>query len=150
MVNGCFDNGALSGSQRTGLITLICKDKDAAADLSNWRPITLLNYDYKIISKVIYMRLQNVISSIINIDQTCGIRGRSILDNLHLMRNIIDYANDKNIKAAVLSLDQSKAFDRVSHEYLFATLRAFGFGPTFIQWVQLLYTNIIQSSLLIK
>ena len=54
------------------------------------------------------MRLQNVIiSSIINIDQTCGIRGRSILDNLHLMRNIIDYANDKNIKAAVLSLDQS-------------------------------------------
>ena len=149
MVNGCFDNGALSGSQRTGLITLICKDKDAAADLSNWRPITLLNYDYKIISKVIYMRLQNVISSIINIDQTCGIRGRSILDNLHLMRNIIDYANDKNIKAAVLSLDQSKAFDRVSHEYLFATLRAFGFGPTFIQWVQLLYTNI-QSSLLIN
>ena len=54
MINNSFSNGLLSDSQRTGLITLICKDTDHRSDLSYWRPISLLNYHYKIISKVIY------------------------------------------------------------------------------------------------
>ena len=141
MINNSFSNGLLSDSQRTGLITLICKDTDHRSDLSYWRPISLLNYDYKIISKVIFLRLRNVMDSIVNIDQTCSIFGRSILDNLHLMRNVIDYVNSKNIKAAILSLDQSKAFDRVSHDYLFSVLDKLGFGENFISWIRLLYTD---------
>ena len=57
------------------------------------------------------------------------------------MRNVIDYVNLKNIKAAILSLDQSKAFDRVSHDYLFSVLDKLGFGENFISWIRLLYTD---------
>jgi hypothetical protein len=50
-------------------------------------------------------------------DQTCAIRGRSILDNGHLHRNIIDYCNQKNLKCAFISFDREKAFDRISHKF---------------------------------
>ena len=147
MINNCFVNHRLSLSQRTGLITLICKNSEHSADLENWRPISLLNLDYKILSKVLFLRLRTVIDSIVNTDQTCGVVGRSILDNLHLMRNVIDYVNSKNLNAAIISLDQSKAFDRVSHNYLFSVLQAFGFGDNFIAWIRLLYTDIYSSVL---
>ena len=92
---------------------------------------------------MLFLRLRTVIDTIVNTDQTCGVVGRSILDNLHLMRNVIDYVNSKNLNAAIISLDQSKAFDRVSHNYLFSVLQAFGFGDNFIAWIRLLYTDII-------
>jgi len=92
-------------------------------------------------SKVLTKRLNKVISTLINIDQTCAIPGRSIQDNIHLIRNIIDYCNKKQLGCILLNLDQSKAFDRVSHDYLFKILKAYGFGPNFIKWVKVLYTS---------
>ena len=85
MINICLSNGCLSLSQRTGLKTVICKDPARSSELTNWRPISLLNCDYKIVSKVLCMRLRNVISSVISIDQTCSVVGCSILDNLGIL-----------------------------------------------------------------
>ena len=121
-LNRSLDEGILAPSQRRGLITLICKDTTNANTLKNWRPISLLNTDYKIIYKVSTNRLNKVIEEIVHPDQTCSIPGRSIQDNVHLIRNIVEYTNNKNVSAAIISLDQSKAFDRVSHEYLFNAL----------------------------
>ena len=53
----------------------------------------------------------------------------------------------RNIACGLVNFDQRKAFDRVSHAYMFRTLRAFGFGPGFISWVKLLYTNVFSSVL---
>lgn len=145
MVNDCFTQNILAPSQRHGLITLICKDPDNSEKLTNWRPISLLNVDYKIISKVLTNRLSKVIGKIIHIDQTCAVSGRSILDNVHLLRNIIDYVDQKELPCAFISLDQSKAFDRVSHTYLFRVLQSYGFGDNFISWVKLLYNDISSS-----
>jgi len=66
---------------------------------------------------ILSTRLNNVLPSIISLSQTCSIKGRSIFDNLHLLRNIIDYIDQKNINACFINLDQEKAFDRVSWEY---------------------------------
>ena len=140
--NLCVSSGVLPDSQRRGVITLLCKDSAKSADLKFWRPISLLNVDYKLLSKSLTNRLGKVLHDVINIDQTCGIKGRSIRDNVHLLRNIIDYVNTKNIHCALVSLDQSKAFDRVSHAYMFAVLQSFGFGPSFCRWIELLYSNI--------
>lgn len=147
LINRFWLEGTLPQSQRQCFITLICKDKDNADLLSNWRPISLLNCDYKILSKVLSLRLSSVLDEIVHPDQTCSIPGRTIQDNVHLIRNIIEYVNDKNMSAAIISLDQSKAFDRVSHEYLFKVLHSFGFGPQFISLVKLLYTDIHSSVL---
>ena len=142
LLNRCWKEEKLPFSQRQGLVTLICKDKSNPDKLKNWRPISLLNVDYKILSKVLTMRLRSILSDIVNTDQTCSIPGRTIQDNVHLIRNLIEYTNGKNMTAAIISLDQSKAFDRVSHVYLFNVLEAFGFGPQFISLVKLLYTDI--------
>ena len=83
------------------------------------------------------------------VDQTCSIPERSIFDNVHLLRDIFDYVEQKDLQCAILSLDKVKAFDRVSHHYMFRVLSKFGFGPDFIEWVQLLYTDI-KSSVLVN
>jgi len=142
VINQAFEDGQLSPSQRLGYITLICKDKDHADQLGNWRPVSLLNVDYKIVSKSLSNRLCNVIGDVVMCDQTCAIPGRSAQDNIHLLRNLIDYCNNLNLPCFLVSYDQAKAFDRVSHEYLFMVLKVLGFGDNFIQWVKLLYTNI--------
>lgn len=144
-----FENHCLSDSQRLSYITLLCKDEQHSQLMKNWRPISLLNYDYKIISKSITNRLSSVIASIVHEDQTCAVKGRSIFDNIHLLRNIIDYVNQKNLPCIFLNLDQEKAFDRVSYDFLFKCLHTYGFGENFIQWIKILYTNI-QSSVIVN
>ena len=141
LMNRCLSEGTLPLSLRQCYITLICKDKTKVDLLTNWRPISLLNCDYKILSKVLSLRLRRVVGEIVHPDQTCSIPGRSIQDNVHLIRNLIEYVDDKHMSAEILSLDQSKAFDRVSYEYLFTILHSFGFGTHFISLVKLLHSN---------
>ena len=74
--NEAFHNGQLSISQRRGVITLIPKEDSSLLDLSNWRPITLLNVDYKILAKVIAKRIESSLPKLINSDQTGFIKGR--------------------------------------------------------------------------
>ena len=122
-----------------GIISLTCKNNEKAHLLNYWRPISLLCCDYKIISKSFTNKVKKVLGSLVNIDQTCAVEGRSIQDNVHLLRNIIDYAQQKDMKCIILSLDQSKAFDRVNHDFM---LQVFGFGDSLIKWVSLLYLTL--------
>jgi len=59
-----------------------------------------------------------------------------------LLRHVVHYVNENNLPAAVLALDQEKAFDRVDWDFLLSTLDHMGFGPSFISQVRLLYSNI--------
>ena len=69
-------------------------------------------------------------------------RGRFIGDSVVFLRDLVDFTSETNTPAAILSLDQEKAFDRVDWAFLFRILGKFGFGASFISWVKLLYTNI--------
>ena len=64
---------------------------------------------------------------------------------MSLIRDTIHYANESNTPLALISIDQLKAFDRVSHSFLFQTLHHFGFGRVFTQWIKTLY-NLVTSS----
>lgn len=141
VLNERLSLGILSDTQREGLLRLVYK-KDDRRLAKNWRPISLLNTDYKLASKVITERLKTVIASIVHQDQTCGVPGRTIFSNLQLVRDVLDMI-DKTYEAGILvTLDQEKAFDRVDHDFLLRTLSKFGFGPVFCQWVQLFYNNV--------
>lgn len=140
-----FSSQSLTESQKLSYISLLCKDTSDSSNMKNWRPISLLNIDYKIISKTLSIRLSKVLENIIHPDQTCSVKSRSIFDNIHLLRNIIDYVNQKDIPCIFLNLDQEKAFDRVSYDYLFSVLERFGFKENFIKWVKILYHDISSS-----
>jgi len=132
----------LSHSMKKGIISLIYKNKGDKKLLKNWRPITLLNVDYKIIFKTLATRLKLVLDNIISPEQTCSIPGRDISDTIASIRDIIDYSYEEDISAYIIKIDSEKAFDRVSHEYLFNLLPHFGFGKHFIEWIKILYTDV--------
>ena len=141
VLNYCYSSGSLTLSQRRGIISLVFKKGDRL-DARNWRPISLLNVDYKLAARVLAGRLLKVIHLVVNKDQTCGVPGRYIGENVAFLRDVVDYATKFDVPVAILSLDQEKAFDRVDWGFMFATLKRMGFGPSFINWVNLLYTNV--------
>ena len=113
----------LPDSQNYGLLTLLVK-KGERALLSNWRPISLLNTDSKILAKALSTRLGKVLAHIVADDQTCGVPGRTILN---ILRDLVVICKPKNISAAIINIDQMKAFDIVNWAFMYKTLQAFGF-----------------------
>ena len=135
-----IEAGELPLSCRRAVITLLPKKGDNNL-LKNWRPVSLLCADYKIFTKALSLRLKPTLSNIIHVDQSYSVPGRQIFDNISLVRDVITYANNNNITLGIVSLDQEKAFDRVHHEYLLNTLKAFGFGEKFTKYIKLLYAQ---------
>ena len=74
-----------------------------------------------------------VIATIVAPDQTCGVPGRYIVENIAFLREVVELANEYNLPVAILSLDQEEAFERVDWPFLFATLAKIGFGDNFIR-----------------
>ena len=146
--NSCFLHQRLSPSQRSAVITLLFKKGDHL-ETKNWRPISLLCTDYKILAKALSNRLLKVIHHVISPDQTCGVPGRFMGENVRLIHDVVHFANSNDIPSAILTLDQEKAFDRVEWSYLQKVLKKMGFGDSFCSWVSLLY-NGISSSVLVN
>ena len=91
MFNHWFTQGAIPGSLTKGVITLLKKGgRDVGDGLDDYRPITLLNTEVKILARVLANRLQRVISDLIGLEQTFVVKGRSIQDNLHLIREVLE------------------------------------------------------------
>ena len=113
----------ISISQRRGIITLIPKEDGSLLDLSNWRPITLLNVDLKIASKAIAKRIDPTLPNLIHSDQTGFVKGRYIGENIRLISDIMDYASLQNLPGILTSLDFRKAFDSIEWPFIMKTLR---------------------------
>ena len=86
-------------------------------DITNWRPVSPLNYDYKILTKVLANRMQSSLADIIGTEQTAAVKARTIIENLKLNRDI-SFANLNNLEAAIITIDQEKAFDGVDRTFL--------------------------------
>ena len=139
--NEGHDKKCLSYSQRTSILTLIFKKGDPLS-LDNYRPISLLNVDLKILSCVLAQRLKIVLPKIVNEDQTGYVKNRFIGFNLRQIQDIIDYSETYKIEGAIIFVDFTKAFDSLEWNFMFTTLKHFGFNDSFIQWVETLYANI--------
>ena len=92
-LNQAFEVGELSISQQRGIITLIPKEDSDLLDLQNWRPITLLNIDYKIASKTLAKRIENVLPKLVHSDQTGFMKDRYIGENIRLIYRRSNGAN---------------------------------------------------------
>lgn len=141
VLNKGYDKKLLSFSQRSSVLSLTFK-KDDPLSLDNYRPISLLNVDLKILSYVLSQRLKKVLPDIINEDQTGYIKNRFIGFNLRQIQDVIDYAEEYNIEGAIIFVDFTKAFDSIEWDFMFSTLKHFEFNESFFRWVQTLYNNI--------
>ena len=123
-----------------GWICPLYKKRDKT-EISNYRPITLLNTDYKILTKALALQLMDHIKQLIHTDQAGFIPKRSIFDHIKLATAIINYAEAKEENGSIIALDQEKAYDKIRHDYLWATLDAFNLPPIFSRTVRALYHN---------
>ena len=131
-LNYAYHKGQLSVSQKWGVIKLMPKKDAEPYHIKNWRPITLLNCDYKIAAKAIANRLRNVIPKINNNDQSGFLKGTFIGENVRLIDGITNHNESNNIPGLLLFLDFEKAFDTVEWPFIWKTLDSFNFGPSII------------------
>lgn len=110
-------------------------------DCSSFRPISLLNVDYKIVAKVLARRLESILPKIINPDQAGFVKSRYGTDNVRCSLNVVHYLNTYKNPALIVSLDAEKAFDRVEWSFLFLLLEKFGLGPNFINIIKTFYSD---------
>ena len=106
------------------MITLVPKQGKDVRHLSNWRPISVLNTDYKILTKLYALRLQTVLGDIINPDQVGYLKGRFIGENIRTIKDIMDYTQHFKISGLIALIDFQKAFDTVSWSFLIKCLNS--------------------------
>ena len=140
--NECFEKGEMSSSQKQAVITLIEKKGKDRSFLENWRPISLVNVDAKIMSKVLAARIKNVLPDIIHHNQSGFVKDRYIGETVRSIFDLMDFTPKENIPGLMIFIDFHKVFDSVEWNYLVTCLEAFCFGPDFLRWVKTLYKNI--------
>ena len=140
-INFGYEMGMLSVTQRLGIITLIPKgDKDKTL-LKNWRPLTLLNSLYKLISGCLAERMKPHLDSIVNGDQKGFVSGRYIGEAIRSTYDIMQWAINNNKTGVLLLIDFEKAYDSLSFSYIKKCLKFFNFGEIMINWVDILLHN---------
>jgi hypothetical protein len=141
-IRHALQKGELSIEQKRAILTLVPKkDKDIRL-LKNWRPISLLNADYKILAKALALRMQRVIPYLINQDQAGCIKNRSTFGNLRSIIDIINYVNNNKNTGIITFIDYEKAFDTVNWTFMYDCLKHLNFGDNFINKIKVLYNNI--------
>ena len=140
--NESFVKGKMSPSQRQAVITLIEKKDQDRCDLKNWRPISLLNVDAKIASKVIAERMKRLLPEVIHNNQSGYIPGRNISENIRSILDIMEYTKAKKLPGLLLFIDFEKAFDSLEWDFLEKCLKKFNFGPDLIRWINTFYNDI--------
>ena len=136
-----FISGELTTSQKQAVLKLIeKKDKDKWL-IKNWRPISLLNVDTKLISKMIAIRLKKILNNLISENQNAYLNNRCISKGGRLISDIVEITDLLQIEGILLTVDIEKAFDSVNHLFLISALEKCGFKNDFMRWIKLLLKN---------
>ena len=134
-------NNELPDAFNESVIKLIPKNDNKIKSVNDLRPISLTNFEYRIFTKILANRMRAVSYKIIGEHQTCSILGRKINDNINLIRDIIEDANMRKRFLYLISVDQRKAFDSVSHEYLYKLIDHMNFGEFMCSSIKRIYDN---------
>ena len=135
-----FVPGNLTEQQNRGVVVCIPKTTRPNHP-SNYRPITLLNTDYKILAHIVANRIQPTLEELLHPSQYCSRPGNTIFEAIASVREAIGFAEVKRKPLCILTLDFKDAFNRISHTYLFAILHSYGFSDLFVDRIRHIYEN---------
>ncbi|KAL9664765.1 hypothetical protein QQ045_020172 [Rhodiola kirilowii] len=140
-------NGRLSRGINKTYLALIPKSVNPHS-FAVFRPISLVNSMYKILSKCLARRLSSVLPQIISPNQSAFITDRNILDDIMIVNELIHAVKKEKRSAIVKKLDFKKAYDSVSWEYLRSIQASMGFGAKWMGWMSECYSSVSLSILI--
>ena len=123
------------------IIKLIEKEDRDKRFIKNWRPISLLNVDSKIISKALSENLKEVLPDLIFSQQTAYVKNRHIGESGRLISDMIEVTETRKIGVLLVTMDIENAFYSLDHNFLISTLEKYGFGQSFILWIKILLND---------
>ncbi|GKB25032.1 RNA-directed DNA polymerase, eukaryota, partial [Tanacetum coccineum] len=130
-----FNKGTFTRGCNSSFIALIPKISDAKY-VSDYRPISLIGCVYKVVTKILAIRLANIISDIISDTQSAFLTKRNILDGPFILNELLSWCKKYNKQAMFFKVDFAKAYDCVRWDYLLDVMKSFGFGPNWCRWIQ--------------
>lgn len=128
-------------SWKEAVISVIPKEGKNKEHCGSYRPISILNVDYRLFTSIISKRVEHFLPDLIHEDQTGFISGRQTQDNIRRTLHIVEQIHKHHLSAALVSLDAEKAFDRVNWPFLYKVLERMGFDNKFIRCIQSLYSE---------
>uniref|UniRef100_A0A8C5M4V5 Reverse transcriptase domain-containing protein n=1 Tax=Leptobrachium leishanense TaxID=445787 RepID=A0A8C5M4V5_9ANUR len=140
MFNNLLEGGKLPADSLLASIALIPKPGKDKHMVGNYRPISLINTDLKLFTKILSKRLDLIMGTLIHPDQVGFIPGRQAYENTRRSADLLWLASSGNTPSLFLSLDAEKAFDRAEWPFLFTLLSHLGFPPPFVRAIQALYS----------
>jgi len=130
-----FISGSLLKQMNHTLIALVPKSSHANS-VGDFRPIACCNVIYKVISKILVARLRPVLGGIINLSQSAFVEGRSMIENIHLVQELLRKYNRKRVSPrCLIKVDLRKAYDSVSWDFIAEVMVGLKFPDRFIEWV---------------
>ena len=141
MIDNFCRNRILPQSMNLAYISVLHKSGKDPLKCASYRPISLLDHDYKIITKLLAKRLEDILPKLINPDQAGFIKGRYSADNIRRLLNVINHFDTGRNPSLLLALDAEKVYDRVEWSFLFAILEKLNMGQNFLAWIKSIYNN---------
>jgi hypothetical protein len=138
ILNRMYLDGKIMDPQKHGILVCIPKT-DSPSTPADYRSITLLNTDYKILAHIVATRQRSTLPEVLHQSHHCGFPGNTIFDAVATVRDAIAYVELTHAPLCILSLDFRAAFDRISHTYLFRMLHRYGYSERFIAIINSMY-----------
>ena len=137
-----LDSNSLIQSGREGVTRLIPKVTEVPS-VGQLRPITLLNCDYKLMSKILATRLNKILPSLLTSSQLCTTKPRTIMSGVTEMISAIEYVRTKNKGVGyIVSLDAYKAFDKANVSLILRIMEKMEFGDEFVSWIRTMHNDV--------
>uniref|UniRef100_A0A803SLD7 Reverse transcriptase domain-containing protein n=1 Tax=Anolis carolinensis TaxID=28377 RepID=A0A803SLD7_ANOCA len=142
LINNILNEGKLPNTWTEANITVIHKEKTDPTNVKNYRPISLLNVDYKIFTNILAGRMKEFLGNCIKEEQTGFLPNRLLKDNVRTVIDIVEYYETNNEKEmALLAVDAEKAFDNINWDFFKLLMREIDLGFQFINAIQAIYED---------
>jgi hypothetical protein len=140
VLNAMYIDGQITATHKRGLLVCIPKTNHPTR-VDQYRPLTLLNVDFTLLTRILAARIRPSLKSILHPEQHCGVGDATVYDELETIRDAIASAENSRQPLRLISLDFKDAFDNISHTYLFSLLHAYGFSTHLQTCIRDIYTG---------